>query len=731
MKHYYRYIYILAAAFMAGCNSEQVIPETPSITEGDEVLFSGVIVDQLEDQGIEGCDGEEVSETRSTYQNGAFTSWALGDKISISDGVNRYYQYAVSEVGTPATSCKFSISAGNQAFEKPNTADHDYYVFYPADAVEEWTPNGKVTARIYAEQDYNENADNGLMGTYLASKAEVNKNEDNSKDVHFSFKHCASVVEINVSGIVQSAYGRPVAVSIMSNNHQALAGKFDYDVNNNRFEVCDNDETDYATSTQSDVVTVSNIPADASVVRFYVLPVEIVGGLTITVRTSQNEYYTKTTSRTIGTASSDFSITGVKSFDANKTNAAICRPYYQSVNFGAISNNTKVNDYMATIPSNTYFSKISTVGAHNAAASSFPSGVGSAAQTWSKTQAMPIYTASSETAKTGLVDRYGVRAFDLRTPYRTSDAIGSWSDGTILGKCTEQDLRTTMPIFHGVTQTSYGFIDVVNKLKDYVVAHKTEAITVMFNKEENILNAVSTDNTGLMWEIINQTFSDLGEDAIHVGFTENLTLADVRGKLIILNRRPQDTWNGSTKSGFELCPKGTPVYGWEDNIERGIVHLNSPSSNVQAVVQDKYDPVGRTTEEMARNKIKYVYPILDESSTNKDPNCYFFTYTAIAASGSIGSLLTSISSIANEANYQMVTQNRITSERGPVGYLFGDFLGSADHYGHDYTKAVLTQNAKYVYNGRSRCTHSGAVNTGGSLSGSEDADNGPVYIKRK
>lgn len=722
MKHY-KYIYIVAVALMTGCNSEQLVPDTPSATDGEE-QFSGVIVDQLEDLGIDGCDGEKIIETRSTYVDGTFTSWAIGDKVSISDGGTKYYQYGVSEVGSPTTSCTFAISAGNQAFEKKENDDADYYVFYPAEAVEEWLPNGEVTARVFAEQDYSENANDGVMGTYMASKALVKKKAEGGKDVHFSFKHIASVIEVDLSGIDKDTYGYPVAVSIMTNNHQSLAGRFDYDIDNKTYTVCENDETDYATSTQSDVVTVSNIPNNASGVRFYVLPIQITGGLTITVRTSQDEYYTKSTSNDIGSASEGdgaFSLSGIKSFDANKNNATVCAPYYKRVKFGAISNNTKVNDYMATIPSNTYFSKISTVGAHNAAASEFASVISNnaLAKRYAQTQSMTFAFTNALGQKYGMVNRYGVRAYDLRAPYKTSETLGT-GILSFMGQCKRTDMtKERMPIFHGIAQTDYKFDNVVDTLASYVQSHTTEAITIIFNEEDNIRITSGTEvNRNLMWSALDEIFSS--RSSIVKEVTPGMTLGDARGKLVVINRI-----EGVSKE------YATNLLGWKDNTDWAECNLGS----CKAYVEDEYKPSGNNVSSNAINKTEKVIRALNKmkeiesADVDQKRDIFYIVYVAVAAAADLNNIWYSIKQFASAINPKAV--KAIKNHNGTLGYIFGDYIGSNTESGHDLAKAVITQNASYVYKGRSRCAHGGTASTGGTISGSENADNGPVYIKKK
>lgn len=734
------YLYILAVSLMAiSCDNEVVGTGagTGIDADGSLVAFSGAIVDELSMESPEGCDGASVSETRSTISNGNFSSWDAGDMVSISDGHRLYYQYGVSNIESNPTSCSFAINRENNgsAFEKKDGyLEKDYYVFYPAEAVEEWDGN-TVVAQLYSEQDYKENADHGLMGAYMASKAAIQE-KDGVKDVHFSFKHCASVIEVDLSQFSSNSIGasRPAAVSIMTNSGISLTGRFEYDIDSKEYTVYNDDETEYATSHQSDVVTVGNISEGAQVVRFYVLPVKIVGGVTITVRTVDNEFYTKSTTGDIGNASDAISITGV-------TNAVPCAPYYKKISFGTITNSTKVNDYMATIPSNTYFSMISTPGAHNSASSVFASAASDndIARRFSRTQAMPIDAVNEQGQKYGLVNRYGVRAYDLRAPYKTSNNAGSWVG--LIGTFTPADMtKQSMPIFHGITQTAYKFNDVVTSLASYVRAHRTEAITILFDKEDNLASGIigtvlqSENHTKEMWSVLNEIFADQ-QDVIHVGFNDKMTLGDVRGKLVVINRVGSDSWddNGVTvnKVGAELCPYATNLYGWSDNPAWVRTEFGTSVSDNRgpciAFVEDEYVPVGNSINAITSHKTEVMGNALENMSRNLSYNNYFFTYSAIAASGSIPNILFSIDQEATSMNPRAVSL--IDNHQGPVGYIYGDYLGSDDQNGHLLTKAILGQNAKYIYAGRTRCKYaSSGVGTGG---GGESADDGPVYIKRK
>ena len=321
----------MAAGIMTtACSNEDFTPSNEGGRNDANIVsdFSGNIGNELDVLDTEGFDGDMANNTRSTITNGEFSSWSTTDIVSISDGTLSY-KYKPTTIN--GTRCEFGVVDGKNQFDKDLTGNENFYVFYPAAAVSGWN-GAKVTSMVYAQQDYTENVDNGAMGAYMATKAKVNED----KHVSFDFNHCCSVVEVNLSTLGVT----PKSVSLRSNSGVDLAGKIVYDIDNNTITVSANDATDYSYSTRSEVINMQNVAANAKIARFYVLPVVLKGGVTVTVEDTDGNFYTKSTSTDIGNAST----TGtVKDSNGKNLAGAAAKPYYKKVNFGAASTAHKGN----------------------------------------------------------------------------------------------------------------------------------------------------------------------------------------------------------------------------------------------------------------------------------------------------------------------------------------------------------------------------------------------------
>lgn len=413
----------MAAGIMTtACSNEDFTPSNEGgKNDATEVSdFSGNIGNELDVLDTEGFDGDMANNTRSTITNGEFSSWSTTDIVSISDGTLSY-KYKPTTIN--GTRCEFGVVDGKNQFDKDLTGNENFYVFYPAAAVSGWN-GAKVTSMVYAQQDYTENVDNGAMGAYMATKAKVNED----KHVSFDFSYCCSVIEVNLSTLGVT----PKSVSLRSNSGVDLAGKIVYDIDNNAITVSANDATDYSYSTRSEVINMQNIAANAKITRFYVLPVVLKGGVTVTVEDTDGNFYTKSTSTDIGNAST----TGTVKYSNGKNLAgAAAKPYYKKVNFGAASTAHKGN-WMSTIPGNTWLHGLSIPGAHDAATSSVSN---SSARCQSKNINEQLEA--------------GVRAFDIRVPY-----IG----------LSKAPTTATVSIYHGIVNTKVLFKDAMDYLVSYV-----------------------------------------------------------------------------------------------------------------------------------------------------------------------------------------------------------------------------------------------------------------------
>lgn len=597
------------------------------------------------------------------------------------------YKYKPTTIN--GTRCEFGVVDGKNQFDKDLTGNENFYVFYPAAAVSGWN-GAKVTSMVYAQQDYTENVDNGAMGAYMATKAKVNED----KHVSFDFNHCCSVVEVNLSTLGVT----PKSVSLRSNSGVDLAGKIVYDIDNNAITVSANDATDYSYSTRSEVINMQNIAANAKIARFYVLPVVLKGGVTVTVEDTDGNFYTKSTSTDIGNAST----TGTVKYSNGKNLAgAAAKPYYKKVNFGAASTAHKGN-WMSTIPGNTWLHGLSIPGTHDAATYNTST---SSAQCQSKNINEQLEA--------------GVRAFDIRVPY-----IGLSNAPT----------TATVSIYHGMVDTKVLFKDAMDYLVSYVKKNPTETIIVVVNKEKskplipigNQKKDYSQDDNGCAWQksirdYVDGTYKDASTvDASITGsragyfitdISQPLRLSSCRGKILFLTRNYYGTSQSAT----------SPVYGgvirnWEDNtIFDATIYKTNAASVCGIHIQDNYSQSNYNTKQ---NNIK---ECLEKSAADFTNKFYFNFVSMVKETGA------SPKDAAKTMN--PATVNLLANVSGKTGVMFYDYCMDKNCGGIDLQKAILNQNYKYVFGKRTRVSASKGNGTGVGIAGDEYADGSDVFAK--
>ena len=669
-----KYLYFLLAAglTLGACTNdtdvEENVPATPS--EGTGIGFTTIVGDKLDDQGTENLDGEQ---TRSTI-NADFeiASWATSDKISVSDGVLNY-TYQPKE-NTTGSRCVFEAKTGGNSFTTDGTgSEATFFAFYPADAVQSW--NGStVSTMIYTEQDYTENCENsGVMGPYMAAQATTTGGGANAS---FTFGHICSVIDVNLSSFDG---GEVESVSLYANSQVSIAGRMKFNTQTKVATISSNDATDYSYSTQSEMVRVSKVNATHPVVRFYVLPVKQTNGFTITVRTTDGKYYTKTSTTSVGNtdANSEYlsSVSGV-------TNGTVCLPYYKKYNFGSKST-ARTQNWMAMIPGNVKFNHLSIPGTHDAATS------GCTSQTnYTKTQE---FTVAEQLAK-------GCRALDLRPYYNSSD----------------------LTIYHGSYTTNTNLATVLTATTDFLDANPTETVFILIAQEGG--DDGNTNWQNRVWDCLNNYSSHI---ASH-GWTGNLN--PCRGKMVIIFR---NTYTGGTNSGDLGCGK----VGWGSSFNPKSIATGNGSGTYNTgtlYYQDEYE---YTSSSYVNEKLSHLENMLNNyiaaNETNAS-NLYVNNTNAIKGTSIFGTVVvnTNLTTTAQNINTAVLGSTTFTGHNGKFGIMMTDFLFSSSQKGDQMFELIHQQNYKYVYKGRTRYTTSGeGTDTGIAISGDEYADDSQVYVK--
>lgn len=628
-------IYVLVSAAImsmafAACTSDALIDEeVKEPATAEQVDGESVVFRSVIEGDLEILEEEgEGPATRATISEGQLTGWTAGDVVSISDGMLAY-SYQVSS--TDGTSCVFDVIDEGSSFV--GDTESTFYAFYPEKAISGAGTRGgwngtTVSAMVFAGQDYTENLDNGgLFGAYMVSDGAQVANGT----AHFTFKLIASVVEVNLSGISNIE-----SVSLKAKGGEAIAGVMKYDCANSSYSLASKDKTNTAASTQSDVITVGGTIPDGSTVRFYLLPVQLTQGVVITVKTTDGTYYTKTSAASVGSGN----------------------PYYKKYNFGATST-AKTNNWMATIPSNTRLNMLTIPGAHNAA-----SMVGEAQYE------------NAECQNLSIADLYsaGVRAFDIRPAYYYRSEPTSVED---------------LVIYHGTSSCNVNFTDAMTTLLNSV-ANSTEAVIIVLNGAEGS-SLLTTDYTTQWRSLIKDYLAGLaGESKIVSSLTADMTLNDVRGKLVVLTRKPYgDGGSFSPCYGGFLGLYEDSSWLWPDNQTfEGYVYKENLGVVTDLSVQDQY-------EVEPEDKPTYVESLI-QSSVVDNTTKWYINYTSMAK----GILYGNPVDWAETVNPEVI--NMLPNYTGRLGIMMSDFIGGSSCEGSALCKGFMAQNGKYVLNGRSR-----------------------------
>ena len=476
----------------------------------------------------------------------------------------------------------------------------------------------RLSAMVCAEQSATENAEGA--NNLLTSATSLITGEDVSG--RYDLAHYLTTLRITTS------LSNVVSVSVYANGKEHIAGPMTISRWNTETSCTyqSGEALTYANSQESDVVTVTGNNAGTYVA--FLRPVTLSDGVTVTVRTSDGKYY-----------SQKFSGIGVG----------------QSNNL-AFTQTSATNLWMSTIPGNTYFSLLSTPGAHDACTSSV-------------TSYTNIAKCQSEDLA-GLLAN-GVRAFDLRPRYTSN---------------TKSDIELdNLTIYHGYVSTGVKFKDAIDILINFVKDNPTEAVSVIMNKESTKLMTEPTDQSETWRASIRECFSDASRSPYLMGSVRGFhTLDDVRGKVSVVSRNPY----GNSANGYRDVIYGAVIENWPDDgvVTNYTCDMTQAWSWVdcRASVEDAYNSSTSTKQTQVQTQ-------LELANNNTDHYHFNYTYTSIASKPA------TYAQTMNPATVSII--NKLT---GPTGYVYADFMGSSSYGGNTLLKAVIDQNYKYVFKGRTR-----------------------------
>lgn len=312
------------------------------------------------------------------------------------------------------------------------------------------------------------------------------------------------------------------------------------------------------------------------------------------------------------------------------------------------------NLWMATLPGTAYLSMLSTPGAHDACTSSTSS----------------VARCQSEDLA-GLLAS-GVRAFDLRPRYTST---------------SESDIALDrLTIYHGMVSTGVLFRDAMDILVGFVRDHPTECVSVLMQKEDSRLWGMGSDYSEQWRASMRECFGDASRRPYLVAaLRSTLTLDDVRGRVAVVSKNPY----GNSSGGYRDVVYGAIVENWPDD---GVVTdyscaltLAGNTADCHASVEDAYNSDTDTKQAQVRTQLE-----LAARNTNKGRYNYTFTSLASDITGSAATMNPATASLIGGLS------------AGPLGYVFGDFMGSPDYGGAALLQAIVGQNYRYLFKDKTR-----------------------------
>lgn len=280
--------------------------------------------------------------------------------------------------------------------------------------------------------------------------------------------------------------------------------------------------------------------------------------------------------------------------------------------------------WMAYLPDDAYVSALSIPGTHDAATSTL--------DIWSKCQ--------SKTLRQQL--ELGVRFFDLR-PTGSDDLM----------------------IYHG-SSTGVTFDAAIAAMVDYMIANPSEACFVQMQYQ-------SGKGDGASWASAmgNYLASSAYRDRF-IDFRPDLTMGDMRGKILILTRTD---YNGSLVGG--------KITSWQDDVTDQTSSIVNGSASATLFIQDKYG--GFTTGTDAKKSAITAY--LDKAR-DKESSDWLFNFTSLATA-----IVTTPESNAKKLN--PAACEYIVAHPGCTGVVMMDFAGDSGSSGDKLLKTIIDQNFYY------------------------------------
>lgn len=314
------------------------------------------------------------------------------------------------------------------------------------------------------------------------------------------------------------------------------------------------------------------------------------------------------------------------------------------------------DNWMSRLPDNLYVSQVSLPGAHDAA-------TGSGMQT-------SLGELTSRTQDIDMAQQWsiGIRAFDLRP---------------------QVDGDTTLWANHGIMKTNMSFAETLYLLRDSLIANPSEFVVVHLLYADGFADDKDTYRT-LLYQLLK---SDDLKDYL-INFRRDLTVGDMRGKILLLSRDQYDTKpiGGFLKNWCGYIDWSQQTKGTITNGGTGIL-ATSP-----LYIQDLSDT---HADGQLEAKVEAIETMLDFSTTHETKTTYNITWIFNFASGYTTSISTMNGYRENAAATSAAFIDYLKEHNGPTGIVLADFVGVDESNGYttrgqELVDTLIANNYKYL-----------------------------------
>lgn len=323
------------------------------------------------------------------------------------------------------------------------------------------------------------------------------------------------------------------------------------------------------------------------------------------------------------------------------------------------------HNWMSRLPDNMYVALVTIPGSHDAATGNGFPATGNTLSAFNK-----LGSSYAKTQDITLDQQWtlGVRAFDFR-PYVNND---------------------TLNINHGIIQTNLDFDEALYMLRDSLIANPTEFAVIHMLYATNF----STDVDAYKELLVTLLQSDPLKDYI-IDFRRDLTVGDVRGKILILSRDIYDT-----------KPIGAFMTGWAGYISweaqtAGTVYGAGTDALATSplYMQDLSDT---SADGAVEEKIQGIQTMLDFSTTqdvnSTDDIIWIFNFASAYTKTTtlFGNELSMSDGYRENATYThpAIIEYFQNNDPGPAGIVLCDYIGT------DYTTGNNNTDTTYYTRGK-------------------------------